>query len=231
MNLATGALLASASSTKWMILAMVLSEAGLSTRTVSTASVAMLPANSVSPGALATGMLSPVTGASSMPAAPSTMVPSAGTRPPGCTRTRSPTASAATGTSRALPPSSSSATLSASAASAWMLAAARHRAQGGRRDEGVDGEGRPRARARPRLAGQWRDADEGGGGETPGRQAREGERQERAHGQQRAGDDDEAALGRPVPGTVGRERCGCAGARVAALAGRRGDESRHVPLQ
>ncbi|AWR87954.1 hypothetical protein Mtai_v1c27260 (plasmid) [Meiothermus taiwanensis WR-220] len=100
MKRAVGALDPWASSTRWMMRAMVLSEGSLSTRTVSTPSVLMEPANTRSPGPLLTGTDSPVTGESSRAENPLRMVPSAGTRPPGRTCTTCPTRRLLAGTSR-----------------------------------------------------------------------------------------------------------------------------------
>ena len=97
---------------------MVLSLASLSTLMLSTPSVLMLPANTLSPTVLLTGMLSPVTGLSSKLDVPLRMMPSAGTLPPGRTCTVCPTRSESAGTSRVWPFSSSSAVLGASAESA-----------------------------------------------------------------------------------------------------------------
>ncbi len=62
-----------------------------STRTRTDESVDTVPATTRSPGPLATGLDSPVIIDSSSSAAPSTIVPSAGTRPPARTSTTSPT--------------------------------------------------------------------------------------------------------------------------------------------
>ena len=68
------------------------------TRTRRLPPAATVPATTCSPGCLATGRDSPVIIDSSTSAAPSVTVPSAGTRVPGRTRTTSPTASDASGT-------------------------------------------------------------------------------------------------------------------------------------
>ncbi len=86
-----GARWACASSTMWTILAMVVSEAAVVARTWSVPPSMMDPANTWSPGALATGADSPVTGAWSAAADPSTTTPSTAARSPGRTTTMSPT--------------------------------------------------------------------------------------------------------------------------------------------
>ena len=91
MNRAVLPLPSSASETSLMIRAIVLSLAGLSTRTSSTPSVLMLPAKTASPTVLLTGMLSPVTGLSSSALEPLVIVPSHGTRAPGLISTVCPT--------------------------------------------------------------------------------------------------------------------------------------------
>ncbi len=68
-----------------------------------------MPATTRSPTARAAGRDSPVIIDSSSSAAPSTMTPSAGTRPPERTRTTSPTASSLAGTVRTPPPVTTSA--------------------------------------------------------------------------------------------------------------------------
>ena len=57
----------------------------------------IVPANTWSPGALSTGMLSPVTGAWLMAPLPLVTLPSSGTRSPGLMRTVAPMATEATG--------------------------------------------------------------------------------------------------------------------------------------
>ena len=69
-----------------------------STRTRNDESVDTVPATTRSSGPLATGWDSPVIIDSSSSASPSTIVPSAGTRPPGRTSTTSPTRRSPTGT-------------------------------------------------------------------------------------------------------------------------------------
>ena len=120
MNRSVGARASSASSTNRMMREIVLSSAALVTRIRSAASVLIDPANTGSPGPLVTGMLSPVTGLSSTPLAPSTMSPSAGIRSPGRARTVCPTVSDAAATSRVLSPSTSKAVLGTRFASARM---------------------------------------------------------------------------------------------------------------
>ncbi len=79
-------------------------------------SVATVPAVTFSPSPRATGCDSPVIMDSSMSARPSTMVPSAGTLPPGRTMTTSPTRSSAGSTLTTSSPSIRSASSGSSAA-------------------------------------------------------------------------------------------------------------------
>src|SRR4029453_14054364 len=75
-----------------------------STRTRRAESVTTVPATTRAPSPLGTGRDSPVIIDSSSSAAPSTTTPSAGTRPPGRTRTTSPTPRPAIETVRVPPP-------------------------------------------------------------------------------------------------------------------------------
>ena len=93
-----GARCACASSTMCTILAMVVSEAAAVARTRRVPPSMMEPANTWSPGPLPTGTDSPVTGAWSAAAEPSTTTPSTAARSPGRTTTTSPTTSSATST-------------------------------------------------------------------------------------------------------------------------------------
>ena len=86
MKRSVGALLSCASSTSLTTRAMVLSAAAAVTRTRSTASPLIVPAKTLSSTPLRTGVLSPVTGASSMALSPAMITPSAGIRSPGRTR-------------------------------------------------------------------------------------------------------------------------------------------------
>ena len=94
--LSAGARCACASSTMWTILAMVVSEAAAVARTRSVPPSMIEPAKTWSPGPLATGADSPVTGAWSAAAAPSMTTPSTAARSPGRIRTTSPTTMSAT---------------------------------------------------------------------------------------------------------------------------------------
>ena len=87
MKRSVGARASSASSTRRMIREMVLSSAAFVTVTRKTASVLIEPAKTFSPGPRVRGMLSPVTGLSSIPDVPSEISPSAGIRSPGRTST------------------------------------------------------------------------------------------------------------------------------------------------
>ena len=120
MKRSVGARVASASSTRRMMRAIVLSSWALVTRTLRAASVLIDPAKTGSPGPFVLGTLSPVTGLSSMPEDPSTISPSEGMRSPGRTRTSWPTSRFAAGTSRGTPSSSSLAVLGTRSASARM---------------------------------------------------------------------------------------------------------------
>ena len=102
-----GARCACASSTMWTILAMVVSEAAAVARTRSVPPSMMEPAKTWSPGPFATGSDSPVTGAWSAAAEPSTTTPSTAARSPGRTRTTSPTTRPATSMVVSLRPASS----------------------------------------------------------------------------------------------------------------------------
>ena len=89
-----------------------------STRTRTDESVATVPATTRSPGSRATAFDSPVIIDSSNAAEPVSIVPSAGTRPPGRTSTRSPGRRSAMATSLVPAPSTRSAMSGRSAASA-----------------------------------------------------------------------------------------------------------------
>ena len=117
-TVSAGARCACASSTMWTILAMVVSEAAAVARTRSVPPSMMEPANTWSPGPLATGIDSPVTGAWSAAAAPSMTTPSTAARSPGRTRTTSPRTMSATSTVLSLGPAPSP-----PAAAAWRWAA------------------------------------------------------------------------------------------------------------
>ncbi len=124
MKRSVGAFFSCASSTSLMTRAMVLSAAAAVTRTRSAPSPLTVPAKTFAPASFRTGVLSPVTGASSTPLSPETMMPSAGSRSPGRTRTMAPGARLSAGTSTVLPFSSRSADFGTSAVSACMLARA-----------------------------------------------------------------------------------------------------------
>ena len=100
MNRAVGALADCACSTSWMMREMVLSEAVFSTLTWRTPSTLIEPANTLSPVVFERGTDSPVMGDSSRLEVPCRICPSAGTRSPGRTRTRSFTRNADAGTVR-----------------------------------------------------------------------------------------------------------------------------------
>ena len=90
------------------IRASVVSVAALVDSTVSDPSPLIVPANTPSPGAFGTGTLSPVMGDWSTPPAPSTTVPSRGTRSPGRTRKRPPTGTRSGATTSSRPSGCSS---------------------------------------------------------------------------------------------------------------------------
>ncbi len=98
-----GARVACASSTRWTILAMVLSAAVAVVRTRSVPPSRMEPANTGSPGPLVTGIGSPVMAASFAAATPSSTTPSTAMRSPGRATTVSPTAMSAAGTASSTP--------------------------------------------------------------------------------------------------------------------------------
>ena len=98
--------------------ARVVSSPTASTRTRIELSVDTVPATTRSPIERATGRDSPVIIDSSNSAVPSTIVPSAGTRPPGRTSTTSPTFRSAAATDRIVSPSIRSASSGSNAASA-----------------------------------------------------------------------------------------------------------------
>ncbi len=109
MNRSVGALLSCASSTSRTTRAMVLSAAVAVTRTRKAASPLIVPAKTLAPVPLRTGMLSPVTEDSSTEPSPDIISPSAAMRSPGRTKMVAPTARLSAGTSRTWPLSSSSA--------------------------------------------------------------------------------------------------------------------------
>ena len=125
MKRSVGAFASCASSTSRTTRAMVLSAAAAVTRTLSTPSALIVPAKTASPTPLRFGVLSPVTGASSMSLEPSVISPSAGMRSPGRTTMTSPTASCSAGTSAVPPFRSTSAIFGTRSASPCMLARAR----------------------------------------------------------------------------------------------------------
>ena len=85
-----------ASCTIWMIRATVLSAKVFVARTLSAAGPLMLAANTLSPGSLVTGWLSPVIGAWFTSEVPSTTMPSVAIASPGLTMKTSPTTSSST---------------------------------------------------------------------------------------------------------------------------------------
>ncbi|MNU54024.1 hypothetical protein D3C71_430720 [compost metagenome] len=90
----------------------------------------MVPANTASPAALSTGMLSPVTGAWSMALVPSSTTPSSGTRSPGRMRATASSATASARTVCQLPSGCrTSACSGASASRLWMALRARSTAR------------------------------------------------------------------------------------------------------
>ena len=92
MKRSVGAFDSCASSTSFTTRAIVLSAAAAVTRTLSRPSPLTVPANTFSSWPFRTGLLSPVTGASSMELSPETITPSAGMRSPGRTWIVAPTA-------------------------------------------------------------------------------------------------------------------------------------------
>ncbi len=125
MKRSVGALLSCASSTSRTTRAMVLSDGSVVARMVSAASALTVPAKTGSPACLATGTLSPVTGASFTAPMPSSTSPSAGMRSPGRTRMTSPILRLSAGTSRVPEPSTRRAVLGTKAVSARMESRAR----------------------------------------------------------------------------------------------------------
>ena len=125
-----GALAAWASSTSRMMRASVDSAPTARVSTSSRPSALIAPPVTRSPAPLATGRLSPVMSDSSTWLRPSRISPSTGTRSPGRTTTRSPTATDAIGSSTSLPSRRTSARSGRSALSAriasvvWRLARA-----------------------------------------------------------------------------------------------------------
>ena len=96
----TGALLPCASRTMRMIRASTVSCPTLSARKRNAPLPFIVPANTAAPSCLQTGSGSPLSMLSSTYDAPSATVPSTAMRSPGCTATRSPARSSATGTER-----------------------------------------------------------------------------------------------------------------------------------
>ena len=96
----TGALLPCASRTMRMIRASTVSCPTLSVRKRNAPLPFIVPANTAAPSCLQTGSGSPLSMLSSTYDAPSATVPSTAMRSPGCTATRSPARSSATGTER-----------------------------------------------------------------------------------------------------------------------------------
>ena len=115
-----GALAACASSTRRMMRDSVVSAPTAVARTRSKPSPLMAPAATLSSGPLATGRLSPVRCDWSMWLRPSTTVPSAASRSPARTTSRSPTASRPTARSTTRPSTSTRAVLGRSDCSARM---------------------------------------------------------------------------------------------------------------
>ena len=107
-----------ASATMRWIPARAVSPPVASTRTRTVLSVATVPATTLSPVSRKTGRDSPVIIDSSNSAAPSRMVPSAGTRAPALTSTTSPTTSSEVATVRVVPSMTFSASSGSRAASA-----------------------------------------------------------------------------------------------------------------
>ena len=105
-SLAMGALLALASSTSRIICARVVSSPTRSARHFKKPALFTVAETTLSPGCFSTGILSPVTAASSMLEFPSSTVPSTGTRLPGFTRKISPPRSSSVGISFSFPASS-----------------------------------------------------------------------------------------------------------------------------
>ena len=94
---------AEASSTKRIIWERVVSSPTRVASKVKVPDWLMEAAATLAPGAFSTGMDSPVRALSSTEDQPSTTTPSTGTRPPGLTTMRSPTATSSTGTSTSAP--------------------------------------------------------------------------------------------------------------------------------
>ncbi len=117
-----GALAAWASSTRRMIRASTVSPPSAVVRTTSRPSPLIAPPVTLSPGALATGRLSPLISASSAWLRPSLTSPSTGKRSPGRTTTRSPRRRAARATCSSRPSTRRVACSGRSASSARMAA-------------------------------------------------------------------------------------------------------------
>ena len=112
-NLAMGALVADASSTRRMIWAKVVSLPTLEAVNRINPPLLMVAAITVSPGAFSTGILSPVIADWSTLVIPSLIIPSTGMRCPGFTNTISPTTTCSTGISICWPLRSTVAVLGA----------------------------------------------------------------------------------------------------------------------
>ncbi len=120
-----GEICSCASATIFTIRANVLSPASLVTSTTSAPSPLIVPANTLSSGCFSTGIDSPVTGAWLTAELPDTTCPSAGSRCPGLTITRSPRCNSSTGTSVSTLSRCTMAVLGASSASASIALRAR----------------------------------------------------------------------------------------------------------
>ncbi len=113
------------SSTRRIMRAIVLSDAGRVIRMRSAPSPFTVPAKTPSPTVRCTGTLSPVIGDWSMLDEPSSTTPSTGSRSPGATRTTSPARSASTGSSCSTPWRTTRANFGVSCPSARMALRAR----------------------------------------------------------------------------------------------------------
>jgi hypothetical protein len=118
-----------ACSTSWTIWARAVSAPTAVARMVNTPLVLTVAPATRSPGALSTGMLSPVNMDSSTALVPSSTSPSTGTFSPGRMRSRSPTVTCSTGTSTSAPSRSTRACLAPSSSRARMAWPARPRAR------------------------------------------------------------------------------------------------------
>ena len=110
-SFAIGALLAPASSTRWMIWDRVVSSPTRTARHFKKPALFIVAETTLSPGAFSTGMLSPVIAASSMLLIPSRTTPSTGMRLPGFTRKISPFSTSPVGISSVSPSLSTNAIL------------------------------------------------------------------------------------------------------------------------